>query len=1310
MSAQTGGQRLIDYFVVCGLDNVSGLEPDQLLGDSLHVAPVERSYKAKTLAHYPESVSWNPFDEHAVCMLSLPNGLQFKLNTETHSPSFHSFLITREDGSRLHGFALTFYEKVKDYGICQAMQILQDMFMAELALSSTKTRSHSAIPYRDHLEGFETYLHNKSPSPTPEIKLYNSEKHNLLVSKCLCLVMPLPFISAAKACLNKIYQAGLHEEDLNFPLECYLYNLIYEVPLPPPGRNLKFTCIMEEVMCQRPGPNELPLFDYSMEDLLEIVGIKDFLKLVSCVMLEHQILIIGSDFYTFMLVAETITSVIFPYTWQHVYVPILPASLLHFLEAPVPFVMGLYCNDTNDTDALLPAKSSLCCLDLNNRVLTVPDELPELPHEKELSQELSEVLAKYSKKANGSPNTGRSSPSQIPKKKNSDARLIARKPKKVDVIKAGLTHLKTSRSASNLTPGEGINPRLASLEKVAQKTGIQINLPLDGKEKPSVDVELDTNDASEGVQGLNAKKMRELEFNLEIREILLNWFTQLFYDYASFVIYPQNDEDIEQWLQNREQMENFDKAAFLSDQPPQFLPFLAPFIETQMFATFIDNKLFDSDHDTRLAVFDQRIEQINNRLGNDVRSHSYERCQSVRTALQVLSKRTNSIDHTAPVPHVLDVEIRRGMGDGIFPDLIEEAFVLDNVDYGRRQPKVNWRRRDRQKQHSEHISLNAAIKQDGKKIRDKLAVSLKRYLQENKSTRSAKSQLGDMSLNSSDAHISFIQQLLTECKAKTKRMLVLKMGQEAKDLGHNDVKGVEENTLIASLCDLLDRIWGHGLNIRKAKSPLWFHLLSYYESCDGDAMELSEDSFSSMSFPRSAESSPVLPRKQHMRRSTSPEPSRVRTESPAGRRVTMASKTLGTDVRSVRNLSEIKTDTGCLRAFVRLALEKKTLSKHLKTLLNDKDILRQYYKNYAFVRTEEEREQFLYYLLSLNAVDYFCFTNCFTTLAITYKVVIVTGKQLGGSTTTANVWMILAGEIKDTNIIDVPKGECEFRFQHPNVGKLTTLRIGHDSSGYAPGWFVEQVLVRNEITGHLYRFPCGRWLAKSNDDGSTERLLVAELQQKQNNNNEECGGSNSNSPQRRSPVVARKTPERNSIPVVQENVANAVNNIVKYFCRQEPGERGYLTYLLCGENGLCDSLDQVFQCGFKSSRLFQKNFFIWDFIEKVYMYLNSEEGSFILTEQRHAKLSFCSVVQKINDASQTVGKDGKFQTLICLGARDHLLEEWFPLISVCPVTTHMYEQNSFLRDKDMIQFLVDVLRSLVEFNIVLESSLLKGIS
>ena len=53
--------------------------------------------------------------------------------------------------------------------------------------------------------------------------------------------------------------------------------------------------------------------------------------------------------------------------------------------------------------------------------------------------------------------------------------------------------------------------------------------------------------------------------------------------------------------------------------------------------------------------------------------------------------------------------------------------------------------------------------------------------------------------------------------------------------------------------------------------------------------------------------------------------------------------------------------------------------------------------------------------------------------AITYKVVIKTGKQLGGSTTTAQVWMTLAGSITDTGVMNIPKNENEFRFQVKNA-------------------------------------------------------------------------------------------------------------------------------------------------------------------------------------------------------------------------------------------------------------------------------------
>lgn len=59
-----------------------------------------------------------------------------------------------------------------------------------------------------------------------------------------------------------------------------------------------------------------------------------------------------SDYQRLMTVAETITALMFPFQWQHVYVPILPASLLHFLDAPVPYLMGLHSNGLDDRSKL----------------------------------------------------------------------------------------------------------------------------------------------------------------------------------------------------------------------------------------------------------------------------------------------------------------------------------------------------------------------------------------------------------------------------------------------------------------------------------------------------------------------------------------------------------------------------------------------------------------------------------------------------------------------------------------------------------------------------------------------------------------------------------------------------------------------------------------------------------------------------------------------------------------------------------------------------------------------------------------------
>ena len=64
-----------------------------------------------------------------------------------------------------------------------------------------------------------------------------------------------------------------------------------------------------------------------------------------------------TDFHNLMLVAESMSAVLFPFIWQHVYVPILPPALSHFLDAPVPFLMGIYCSSEEDKKNLaLPSE------------------------------------------------------------------------------------------------------------------------------------------------------------------------------------------------------------------------------------------------------------------------------------------------------------------------------------------------------------------------------------------------------------------------------------------------------------------------------------------------------------------------------------------------------------------------------------------------------------------------------------------------------------------------------------------------------------------------------------------------------------------------------------------------------------------------------------------------------------------------------------------------------------------------------------------------------------------------------------------
>ncbi|XP_063616075.1 DENN domain-containing protein 5B [Cydia splendana] len=1309
------GCRFADYFAICGLDFDSGLEPDRLCGDNLHVSPLDRSYKGKILAHYPDNVQSNPFDEHAVCMLCLPAGLQFRTQKHSLEAKFHSFVVTRENASRYYGFSLIFYEEVRNRNICSAMHTLQAMYITELSSGQTPPghrKNNGKESSRSLPRSFKLAPHSGAA-----LTYYDVTKDKLYVAKSIALICQYPYVRVAQLFLENLYRSLPRQPGPGLSPESYVYNLLYEVPVPLPGQALRLYLPPAEphlepvpVVIRMPNlPEELPLLDYPLRVMFSTLGVECVVQLFTCVLLEHQVLIRSSDYSKLMLVAECMVSLLLPFTWAHVYVPILPAPLYHFLDAPVPFVMGLHADSAAVSGArniALGSEAALCLVDIDKPDIQLPEELPVFPHRTAFIEELNHILDKHQIQRPeteptklGVPINGTSYKhmSDMSSSCTLPSGGLRRKHSFNDVLEWD-----ESRPLNASPPGSPTRRaprRLDALQRIVdivKRTGVNID-QMDADSVMPVPKRGPLNDEEQ--------YQEDARLNSAVRECFLNRFVNMFLAYENFIIQPDQDRDA--WLSTRESMVNFDKASFLSDQPQRHRPFLSRFLETQMFATFIDNKIMASwgEYDANLQAFDHRVAITRRRAGESGPARGYSVWAGCAGGAGGEDAHAE-LEAGAPgerLPH-------RAAYYRAFPARLDPAALAPPPHSDRRTNSLK------------------RIKNAKWQVKDCAPEMLLADIGRRLSTEVTSAAI-------SQNHKAFVDKLLKECKSKTKRMLVEKMGTEETDLGLGSevsITGVEESTMISSLCDLLERLWSHGVQHKMGKSALWMHLTNYQEleQCSNSTKPIDPNcltpDLSSVGAEVEAQQqqgSPSGGRSRDSSRGGSRDSSRDRLSNKGTleRNVSQPNplrplpESLTFDMRNIQAMTDIKTEIGYARAWVRLSLEKKLLSKHLRELLADTTLLRSQYKKTAFLRCEEEREQFLYHLLTLNAVDYFCFTNTYPTTKLPYRVLIAPSRK--ASQTTANCWIAISGLHGDsTPKIPIPRNTNEFVFHHKNLGVLSTLRIGHDNSGLSPRWLLDQVYVRNEVTGHTYTFPCHRWLGSGVDDGSTERLLVA-------------ARARPRTPA--TPAVpaaaAAAAATHLSTSTIQHMIGDCVNAIVKWhYQSKRDKDANSLSVLLCGENGLVKCLEQAFLCGFKSSRLFGKNFFIWDYFAKV-----KEEFKMSLCDepspqaqaskcgvayncrqdQEHRAIwrCYCHLVDEISSAGRTLGKDGKFQLFICLSLREHWLHRMLVPMSLTRVTGEMYEEQSFLRKRGLLTFLRQILEPLDEFDIVLENSLTQGI-
>ena len=86
-------------------------------------------------------------------------------------------------------------------------------------------------------------------------------------------------------------------------------------------------------------------YEWGVAQLLFKFKLKVLLNVLMLMLLEHSVLVIGDSYEEVSSCTFALLDLLSPYQWVSVFIPLLPESMMEFISAPVPYVIGLCARD-----------------------------------------------------------------------------------------------------------------------------------------------------------------------------------------------------------------------------------------------------------------------------------------------------------------------------------------------------------------------------------------------------------------------------------------------------------------------------------------------------------------------------------------------------------------------------------------------------------------------------------------------------------------------------------------------------------------------------------------------------------------------------------------------------------------------------------------------------------------------------------------------------------------------------------------------------------------------------------------------------
>ena len=157
----------------------------------------------------------------------------------------------------------------------------------------------------------------------------------------------------------------------NTPLERLVGNLLACVEIPHGiTEEISFSLGSDDEHRLKPVLSDtVPYTGTCVQRLFQDLGIHASVRLFEAVMTEHKILFHSRSYSRLHDACYALTSLMYPFKYSYVYIPVLPAFLFEVLSTPTPFVIGVHSSMKNEVSDIL----DVIIVDLDGGHIAVPD-------------------------------------------------------------------------------------------------------------------------------------------------------------------------------------------------------------------------------------------------------------------------------------------------------------------------------------------------------------------------------------------------------------------------------------------------------------------------------------------------------------------------------------------------------------------------------------------------------------------------------------------------------------------------------------------------------------------------------------------------------------------------------------------------------------------------------------------------------------------------------------------------------------------------------------------------------------------------